>query len=154
MQPAPWQLRLEVTKDLRMRVTLRNASRVEQPYLLDARLQPVSLEIMEGARAIEFEDGRAIAKYDATIYRDSYGVLKAGGESGALDGVFAKEANGYAVRFGMYSAASLKAGAYSVRAVWTSSHDDCIDAETRRLGTVSGVWKGRVESNSVEVRLP
>ena len=151
----PWALRIEAAGPLRFRAALRNISKTDQPCLLDSRLQPIMLELTgAGGKAVELFDARLQAKFDSTIYRDSFQAMKPGAESGLRDGVFVVEHGAYTMRFGSFSATGLVAGLYKIRAIWVSAADHYYDAETKRGGILKGVWKGRVESNTIEITLP
>jgi len=153
---SPWDLRLEQSGPLELRLLLRNTSGQPQTFLHHAELQPSVLRIRSASGAsIEPSDTRARAKFDVTVYRGYYRTLDPGADAILGQATFQLDpADGYYVFWDPFQFHGMAPGTYRIFATWTSAKDRWEEPDEHASGTIAGIWKGEAASNTIEVRLP
>jgi hypothetical protein len=150
---APFELTLEVVNGAGLRAKLRNRSPKPQLYLVDQRLQPVELALItpDGQPYIP-EDRRRTMKFDRTVHKSLYQELAPGGEVVLAEAAFQPvkdEPDLHELVWGPFHFA-VSGGAHRVRAVLTSRLDTW--EEDGKKGHLK-LWKGKLTSNEVELKL-
>ena len=151
----PWQLRLEAAGPLALRLSLKNVSTGGQTYFYSQWLQASALQVVNAkGQTMESYDRRAEMKFDNSIRREDFKVLKPGASVMLAEGTFAAKSGKYELHWGTFVFEDLPPGKYTIQAKWKSTQTKWHDRASGKSGVVSGVWVGMVSSNAVEVVLP
>jgi hypothetical protein len=151
---SPWQLHLEQVGALGLRLTLRNISASPQTYLYDSRLQPAELHLIDASgKEIAGADKREVMKYDTTVYRSRYKIMKPGEEVVVCEAAFHRSNGHYELNWGVFEFNGLAPSSYLVKAVWKSDQSQWKERDSNKSGVIPGIWLGTVGSNVVEIEL-
>ena len=151
MPESPWELRLSVTDNLKLRAGLHNLTKSPQTYLYDAKLQPSELILTapQGERIKPF-DTRTRAKFDNTVYREMYRQAATDSDVTLTEASINDDRS---LRWGPFQFTNLAAGVYRAHAVWHSQTNQYYDPKTKRTAVLKDVWLGTVTSNTVEIHV-
>jgi hypothetical protein len=150
-----FEIRLSATApEPGLEAVLVNRSGAGRIVLLNPDLQPSRLILTDaaGREAAPFDE-RTRRKLDRSVSRGMYFSVTPRGSVPLESAAFRKLPGGqYELRWGPFVFRSLAPGAWRARVRFESSID-YVTGRGRRV-PVPGVWKGAVESNEIEVRLP
>jgi len=149
----PFEIRLTVSGS-ELKALLVNLSKAEQMLVHDTYLQASVLELVpSNAGQHKPYDSRMIKKYDATPYCRLFLTL-APGKKLVLGSVrFKKSRDGYAGDWGPFHFDEMPAGDYRAQVTWQNERTQCLDEDTRQMRKFPSLWRGRVLSNQVTLRL-
>lgn len=150
-----FELRLTAEDATDLRATLYNRSNAARSVLKSSNLQPPSLELVNSAgKRLKPFDERTRRKYDRSVSQGMYTRLKPGAGEVLESGQFQKEEEGaYSLRWGPYTFREVPPGTYTARAAFESAID-WVTRDGREAPARDAVWKGKLTSNPIEIRLP
>jgi hypothetical protein len=154
LEKAPFELTLEVVQGTGLRAKLKNISAKPQTYLVDDLRQPAALALVtpDGQPYVP-EDRRQTMKYDRTIHKGRYRELAPGSEVVVGEAAFqpvAEEPGLHELVWGPFHFA-VHSGTHRIRATFESRLDSW--EEAGKKGRMP-LWKGKLTSNEVELKLP
>ncbi len=150
------EIRLAGTPGPGLEAVLHNGTTAEVRLVHDPGVQPSELVLTNSAgRRITPFDQRTIEKTDRTVYKGMFAAIAAGGELTLDRAVFGKQPQGgYQIVWGPYHYTDLVPGVWRARVVFDSRLDTARRRDTGASMPMPSVWKGRLTSNEVEIRLP
>jgi hypothetical protein len=152
---APLALVLTVTPGPGLRAEIKNVSPQPQTYLVDDFHQPTRLSLRgPDGREIKGRDDARIKKRSNALERDAYETVAPAGADTLYEAEAVKEDDGYSLQWGSVHFDGLKPGAYAASLRWISALDEWTDPETGTTGREKGIWKGKLESSQVTIKLP
>jgi hypothetical protein len=150
------ELHLAWSEKLQLRASVRNVSPDTVIFLVHSMLMPSKL-ILRGSLglAVKSEDTRSRIRIDTRVPREAFVFLAPGEEHTLVVGVFSGTAKkGYRLTWDAFAFEAVKPGTYSAKAEWESTNDQYYDKDSGKFVTLPGVWKGKVASEAIEIKLP
>ncbi|MEK7406568.1 MAG: hypothetical protein AAB225_15810 [Acidobacteriota bacterium] len=149
------EVELKLTAGPTLEAVLHNRSGVPINVLDAEEIQPTRLMLINAAgKELTPFDERTRRKFDRTVYKSSFETLAPGEHLELGSETFEKiSPRLYTLRWGPFHFRRIPAGLWKARVVFESRIDRAIDDDSGRSVPVGKVWKGVVQSNTVEVRL-
>jgi len=150
------ELQLAWNEKVQLRATVRNVSSDTVVFLVHPLLMPAKL-ILRGSLGLTVkpEDTRSRMRINTRVPREAFVHLAPGEEHTLVVGVFSGTAkNGYRLTWDAFAFEGVKPGTYSAKVEWESTNDQYFDKDAGQFMTLPGVWKGKVASESIQIKLP